>query len=301
MNGATAVAVPPLWAVGLLAALAGAFAVALLAATTGGALRFGLAVARARRDRGSLDALPRWLRWGVPCARVVARHLGPWIPAIARERLNRLLRHAELDELLDPQQFLALGALWACLGCAAALSVGPNRFVGLLLGSACVALPWGWLRDCMYRRDAAVLRDLPAYIDMLTLALEAGGALSVAVRVASEQAPESPLRRALMRLQGDLRTGRSRVEALRALAHRLDLPAVTSFVSALVQAEASGASLAGVLRAQSDQRLDERFARAEKLALEAPVKMLAPLILCIFPCTFIMLAFPVAMSLMDHS
>jgi tight adherence protein C len=133
------------------------------------------------------------------------------------------------------------------------------------------------------------------YVDMLTLALEAGGSLSVALKVATERSPDSVLRRAFLRVQGDLRAGRSRVEALRALGDRLDMPAVTPLIASLIQADSSGGSLAAVLRAQSEQRLNERFARAEKRAMEAPVRMLGPLVLCIFPCTFLILAFPIVM------
>ena len=68
---------------------------------------------------------------------------------------------------------------------------------------------------------------------------------------------------------------------------------------AKVMVFSNGGSLAGVLRSQADQRLNERFARAERLALEAPVKLLAPLILCIFPCTFLVLAFPVAIRFLE--
>jgi tight adherence protein C len=68
---------------------------------------------------------------------------------------------------------------------------------------------------------------------------------------------------------------------------------VSSLVSALVQGELMGYSLGPILRAQSDQRRTERFQRAEKLALEAPVKMLGPLILFIFPCTFVVIGFPI--------
>jgi tight adherence protein C len=160
-------------------------------------------------------------------------------------------------------------------------------------------LPWVWLQDARRRREWEILRDLSVYVDMLTLALEAGGALSVALRVATERMPDSPLRRAFHRVQNDLRSGRSRAEALRALAQRVDAGPVTSLVAALEQAETSGGSLSAVLRAQSEQRLNERFARAEKLALEAPVKLLAPLILCIFPCTFLVLAFPVVIRLLE--
>lgn len=107
------------------------------------------------------------------------------------------------------------------------------------------------------------------------------------------------LRRAFLRVQGDLRAGRSRAEALRALGDRLDIPAMTPLIAALIQADTSGGSLASVLRAQSEQRLNERFARAEERAMEAPVRMLGPLVLCIFPCTFLIIAFPVVMRFLS--
>lgn len=155
------------------------------------------------------------------------------------------------------------------------------------------------MRDIIESRRDEVTRELPLYVDMLTLALEAGGSLSVALKVATERSPDSVLRRAFIRVQGDLRAGRSRAEALRALGERLDMPAISPLVAALVQADASGGSLASVLRAQSEQRLNERFARAEKRAMEAPVRMLGPLVLCIFPCTFLILGFPIVMRFLQ--
>ncbi|NBP08874.1 MAG: type II secretion system F family protein [Gammaproteobacteria bacterium] len=168
--------------------------------------------------------------------------------------------------------------------------------LGLVTG---FGLPWLWLRDIIESRRDEVTRELPLYVDMLTLALEAGGSLSVALKVATERSPDSVLRRAFIRVQGDLRAGRSRAEALRALGERLDMPAISPLVAALVQADASGGSLASVLRAQSEQRLNERFARAEKRAMEAPVRMLGPLVLCIFPCTFLILGFPIVMRFLQ--
>ncbi len=85
-----------------------------------------------------------------------------------------------------------------------------------------------------------------------------------------------------------------RADALRAMAERLAQPAVGSLVSCLIVAEQQGGALGPVLRAQAEQRRTERFQRAERLAMEAPVKMLAPLLLFIFPCTFAVLLFPVA-------
>jgi tight adherence protein C len=82
------------------------------------------------------------------------------------------------------------------------------------------------------------------------------------------------------------------------MADRMNEPSITNFVSALIQAERMGMNLGPILRAQSEQRRTERFARAEKLAMEAPVKLLFPLIAFIFPCTFVVLGFPIAMKFM---
>jgi len=80
------------------------------------------------------------------------------------------------------------------------------------------------------------------------------------------------------------------------MAERLDSREIHSFTSALAQAERTGASLGQTLRIQADQRRTERFQRAEKLALEAPVKLVFPLVAFIFPTTFIVLGFPIVMK-----
>jgi tight adherence protein C len=213
--------------------------------------------------------------------------------------VQRRLRRAGIDEEILPQQWLALCGVSSFGAGAVAGALGGSVTWAMIGSLAGAGLPMLWMRDVIARRTQEVVRDLPVYVDMLTLALEAGGALSVALKVATERAPDGVLRRGFLRVQGDLRAGRSRREALQALAERLSVPAVDPLVAALVQAESSGASLASMLRAQADQRLHERFARAEKLALEAPVKMLGPLVLCIFPCTFLVLAFPLVMRVLE--
>ena len=114
----------------------------------------------------------------------------------------------------------------------------------------------------------------------------------------SAQTPAGPLRDEFARLMRDVRAGRARSEALRELATRLDMPAVSNFVTTLIQAEATGMSLGPILRAQAEQRRTERFAQAEKLAMQAPVKLLFPLLFFIFPCVFAILMFPIAMKFM---
>ena len=243
-----------------------------------------------RRPPG-MTALPAWVRVLMPVVALLAAPIGPRLPVALRQQLQRALRKAGLDEELTPQELLALAVVCGAVALALATllslpwaAVAMATFAGMLV-------PAPWLRSVIRTREWEVTRDLPVYVDMLILALEAGGALSVALRVATDRCPD--------RVQVDLRAGRARAEALRALGDRLDVAAITPFVAALVQADGSGASLAAVLRAQADQRLAERFTRAEKLALEAPVKMLGPLVLCIFPCTFLVLGFPVVVRFFD--
>ncbi len=243
-----------------------------------------------------------WLwRMMIVLSAPLAVWLGPRLSLGLRERIQRELRVAEIDDGLLPHQFLAVAlSLPIVVGLGALMTVGTVS-VAVLAAAIVALLPWWWLKEAAARQRLEVLRELPTYLDMLTLSLEAGGALSVALKISTERAPDTLLKRAFMRVQGDLRAGRSRVEALRALAERLDSPAVTALVAALIQADSSGGSLADVLRAQSEQRLDERFARAEKAAMEAPVKMLGPLVLCIFPCTFIVLAAPIVLRFIELS
>lgn len=288
-------ALPPFMSPPAVAAGA-AFAAAVLAFLAARALqRWWARVLDGRGVARRADGLPGVLRLFLPVAVPLADRIGPRLPVRVRERMQRRLRRAGLEEELLPQHWLALLAVSGVAAAAVAAPLAGGLAAPAFAAMAGVVLPSSWLRDRIARRRNEVMRDLPLYLDMVTIALEAGGALGVALKVATERAPDSALRRAFLRAQGDLRAGRSRAESLAALAERLDVPTVRPLVAALVQAESSGGSLATVLRAQADQRIEERFARAEKLALEAPVKMLAPLVLCIFPCTFAVLAFPLLM------
>lgn len=264
----------------------------------------GRAVLRRLGSRRAAEgsSLPAWLRVLRPASDPLAEWLGPRIPLWVRQGLHGRLRRAGLDEELQPQHWIAAQLLLGA-GALALMVLAPSGAVSLsvaLLAVVVQAAPWWWMRDAAARREREVLRELPFYLDVLVLALEAGGTLSVALRAATERTPDSVLRRAFDRVQIDIRAGRSRAEALRALADRVDVPTLVPVVAALIQADASGASLAGVLRAQAEQRLAERFNAAERRALEAPVKMLGPLVLCIFPCTFVVLAFPLVMRFLDE-
>jgi tight adherence protein C len=223
-------------------------------------------------------------------------------PGAWRHALDSLLERAGVDAYLQAGQWLALLLLTATLSAAACLVVTHAAGTALLWQAAAAAavgavLPCLWLRDRVLRRRQAIVRELPGYLDLLTLGLEAGCAFGAALQLTVARSAPGPLRMALERALQEIRAGRSRSEALQRLERRLRIASLSAAVAAIVQAEATGVSLAPVMRAQALRGTQDRFARAEKRAMEAPVKMLAPLVLCIFPCTFIVIGFPIAVRL----
>jgi tight adherence protein C len=231
----------------------------------------------------------------------MAHYLAPLLPAGLRQRVLARLRLGGLDYTLSPAQFMAARAMTAVATGALAHWIltsfhQPRLGWPLLAAAAGFMLPAVWLRDRIQARRRETLKTLPFFLDIVTLCVEAGLNLTGALAQAVGKGPAGALRDELARVLRDVRAGKPRADALRSFADRMGEPAVTGLVSALVQAESMGMNLGPILRAQSEQRRAERFARAEKLAMEAPVKLLFPLIACIFPCTFAVLGFPIAMK-----
>ena len=251
---------------------------------------------RSYRDRPPAGFRAMWLpiQW-------MAHYLGPVLPLSYRQRLIVKLRLAGLDYAISPEQFTA-GRILLAAGAAALadwllVSFGlPLRWYPIAAAAAGYALPFIWLRDRIQMRRRNTLKTLPFYLDIITLCVEAGLNLTGALTQAAAKGPQGPLRDEIGRVLRDVRAGRSRLDALRSFADRMNEPSITNFVSALIQAENMGMNLGPIMRAQSEQRRAERFARAEKLAMEAPVKLLFPLIAFIFPCTFAVIGFPIAMK-----
>jgi tight adherence protein C len=199
------------------------------------------------------------------------------------------LRPAELVACSEACAVLFLG-----LGVAFArqAGLGPGTALAFLLLGA--AFPLLWLRDKVKARHRAISRALPYDLDLLTLSVEAGLDFAAALAKVVEKGRKGPLASELAVTLRELKLGKTREEALRNLGRRAGLPALTSFVQALIQADRMGTSLGKVLRILSTQMRQERTQRAEKLANEAPVKLLIPLIGCIFPTIFLMLFGPIA-------
>lgn len=153
--------------------------------------------------------------------------------------------------------------------------------------------PLHWLRRARELRAKKILRALPFVLDLLTLSVEAGMDFMGAVRRNCEKRAMDPLNEELLRMQREIQIGTTRKVAFGNLAERVRIPQVKTLCAALIQADELGVSLGTILRIQADQLRKERFERAEKLAHEAPTKMLFPLLLFIFPATLIVLLGPI--------
>ena len=251
--------------------------------------------------------LPLSFRLLLPLAPNVERLFrGPAL-AGARERAAAMLASAGFDGLLAPWEFLSLklllplclGPFWI-LGAHLALNGGGDpRLAGLFPSVAILGLvllycrPMLWLRAAVRARQTAIVRALPFVLDLLTLSVEAGLDFMSALQRCTERPAVDPLTEELLRVVRETQVGTPRRDALRALAKRVAIPDVRSLVNALVQADELGVSVGAILRVQADQIRQRRFERAEKLANEAPVKLLAPLILFIFPSVFLVLLGPI--------
>ncbi len=268
----------------------------------------GVGVIQARRAltfRATAPLAPARRRWLSALGRMAAplgRWLGRLLPPRLSVRQSQRLARADLDEFLSADAWCGLLAWpWVLAGIVSLLGLAADRAV-LASTALSLALATGFIGEAVLRRrirdrELRFLKDLPAYLDVLTVCIEAGATLSVALRMAVEKAATSPARKVFARLLHEIRMGRSRTEALHNVARLYELEALSSLVAALVQSEAHGMSLGAVLRAQAQQRATERQLRAEKAAMKAPVKMLGPLVLCIFPCTFVVIAVPVLVRL----
>jgi len=155
-----------------------------------------------------------------------------------------------------------------------------------------------WLKSKIKTRNFLILRDLPDMIDLLTLCIEAGLDFNAGLRKIVEKGKHGPLKEEFKKLEKDIHLGLSRIHALRNMANRVEVEELNSLVIVIVQAIKMGSSIGPILREQSRQLRIRRSQLAEKLASEAPIKMLAPLIICIFPTVFIILFVPIVLQML---
>jgi tight adherence protein C len=160
--------------------------------------------------------------------------------------------------------------------------------VGGLLG---YTVPEFWLGGRVKKRQKAILMMIPDTLDLLTISVRAGLGFDAALGKVVEKL-QGPLSDEFRRALAEVRVGKARRDALRDIVPRTEVTPLTNFIGAIIQAEQLGVSISKVLQVQSEQLRIERRQRAEEQAAKAPIKMLFPLVGCIFPSLFIVILGP---------
>jgi tight adherence protein C len=168
--------------------------------------------------------------------------------------------------------------------------------VGVLLG---YTLPEFWLGGRVRKRQKAILLMIPDALDLLTISVRAGLGFDAALGKVVEKL-KGPLSDEFRRALAEVRVGKARRDALRDIVPRTEVVPLTNFIGAIIQAEQLGVSISKVLQVQSEQLRIERRQRAEEQAAKAPIKMLFPLVGCIFPSLFIVILGPAIILIMTN-
>jgi tight adherence protein C len=213
--------------------------------------------------------------------------------------IREALRAGECARLAAPRQWMAtrafIGFLAAMPVYLATASLGAGALGAMLVAAALAFAAAPLFLDSLRRRaEQELLNELALHLDLIALALEAGSSLTSALHACAERAPDGPLRRAWARAVLDIHAGAEVPDVLKELEQRLALRPFSVALMALRSAERAGMDTGAVLRERARQAAAGRFARAERLARAAPLKLWATLMLCIAPCTLLVLAFPVA-------
>jgi len=274
-------------------------------------LQTRLAEYAARGETATLEEIelsqPITERVVYPLARKFGEIALHFTPQNAIQNTAHRLELAGNPKGLDPTLFWAAKFVLAIiLGMLAifVFSIGASDWPWLrklLIGAAIIGfgfyLPEMLLTSRIQRRQKSVVRAMPDALDLLTICVEAGLGFDGAMARVYEKW-DNELSLEFGRVLREIQLGKLRRNALRDMADRLGVPEMTSFVAAVIQSEQLGVSMARVLRIQSDQMRIRRRQRAEEEAQKAPIKMLIPMALLIFPSICIVLMTPAALMMM---
>tara|TARA_R110002111_G_scaffold13929_28_gene38636 strand:- start:966 stop:1850 length:885 start_codon:yes stop_codon:yes gene_type:complete len=259
----------------------------------------------AGEDRKYMDPPPAFMLPVWPFVRLVTFFIGNNLPAKYLNKLDMKLQKNGLSFVMTAEDYFSVCIVFAIvLPTLAAIPMASSGDIKLefllILAIIGYILPEAWVKDSRRKRDKEVIKSLPIYLDYLSMCVDAGLNFSGALKQAVDKGPKGAMKNEFRIVLRDVNSGQTRADALRRLAERIDLKDVTVFVSAVIQAEKMGTSMKDTLSVQAQQRLDERFQRAEKMAMEAPVKLVIPLVVFIFPLTFMILLFPIIVKFIEQ-
>ena len=236
-----------------------------------------------------------------PIGEVLAKWALRLNPRSSTENVARRLMAAGLGYKLSPTGFLALKALFAIIGVFAGSLVGSSRgLAGLVLGAAILGAigflgPDYALTLKARSRKEKIRAELPDALDLLAVSVEAGLGFDASLAKLNEHM-EGPLAQEFGLTLSEMRIGESRSEALKRMSDRVDAPELSAFTRAIIQADQLGTTLGRILRVQATDARLRRQAAAEERAMKAPIKMLFPTVLFIFPAMFLVILGPAILN-----
>jgi tight adherence protein C len=252
-------------------------------------------------------SLPFSQRVVVPLLNTIAQFVARFTPQRSLESSRHSLELAGNPYNLTASQFWAvraaaaiiLGVLIAALMFVTNAAWTQRILYPIIAAALGFFLPVLWLSSQISRRKNSIIKSLPDALDLLTVCVEAGLGFDAAMQKVTEKWKDD-LAMAFGMVLREISLGKLRREALRDMADRMDVPDVTSFVAAIIQADQLGVSIAKVLRIQSDQMRVRRRQRAEEKAHQAPIKMLFPMVFLIFPSLYLVLLGPAVLQVITQ-
>ena len=225
-------------------------------------------------------------------------------PQKTLENTTHMLELAGNPRNMSAANFSVIRAVAAVAGIALAFMLtrntpGSARILYVLGGGvAGFFLPIMLLRSTIDRRKQAIVKKLPDALDLMTICVDAGLTFNAAMQKVDEKWDDA-LASEFGRVIYEMQLGKSRRQALKDMVDRMDVPDVSSFIAAVLQADQLGVGIGKVLRIQSEQMRIKRRQRAQEKAQQAPVKMLFPMVFLIFPSIFVVLLGPAAFQFMQ--
>lgn len=268
-------------------------------------LQYGSQAQAERASASNLADIPFVERTIVPLFQSISKMLLVFAPKGIYERIERRIILAGKQGVWSVSSFVCgwVLSVGACLMLAFLFVSGRDfpfiqRVALLALGGAMGALlPFAMLNSIIRKRQKLILRQLPEFLDLLCVSVQAGLSFDSGVtKILSRM--KGPFIDECERMQRDMRMGMMRKHSLQQMARRCDVPEVYLFTTAIIQAERLGTSMANTLAIQAENMRERRRQAAKAEALRAPVKILFPLVLFIFPALFVIVLLPSVLSLM---
>ncbi|UMZ75030.1 type II secretion system F family protein [Natranaerofaba carboxydovora] len=209
---------------------------------------------------------------------------------------------AGLSHTITFREFMVIYFLIICLSLALSTALYVLFQLSMWLVAAIllfgILAPRLWLTRKVTKRKDTIQRDLPEFLDLLTVSVEAGLGFESSLKKVADEG-EGPLAVEINKVISEISMGKSRKEALTDLKNRVDISDLTAFINAVIQAEQLGVGISKVLKVEAKEFRRKRRQRAEEQAMKAPIKMLLPLVFFIFPAIFVILLGPAVLRILD--